>query len=197
MQGEREENLSLELDPALTSLALPQSAVLLHTEEGGNSAPCPVLLIPPLRGMEVHCLLPRGSGEGRWTETEGGGGVGVQKAVSSRGAWLQQGRFCRKGFFSLLTCLFIPRPLPRRGNWLFLERFWPVPPRDSGWEVSAVPCPGFMSSISKAKVLIRVWSLKSPSCKQPALPLFRDCMASLLRPVILDLGGGSRRKGST
>ena len=64
-----------------------------------------------------------------------------------------------------------------------------MPPGDSVWEVSAVPCPGFMGSISKAKGLIRVWSLKSPSCKQPVLPLFRDRMASLLHPVILDLGG--------
>lgn len=101
-------------------------------------------------------------------------------------------KVCRKGF-----CLFIPRSLARRGNWLFLERFWPMPPGDSGLEVSAIPCPGFMGSISKAKGLIRGWSFMSPSCKQPALPLFRDCMASFLHPVILDLGGGSRRKGPT
>lgn len=52
-------------------------------------------------------LLPQGSGDGRWTETEGGGGARVQNTVSSPGAWLPQGRFCRKGFLSLLTCLFL------------------------------------------------------------------------------------------
>ena len=132
-------------------------------------------------------LLPQGSGDGRWTETEGGGGARVQNTVSSPGAC---GKVLPKRFLVVVNLpFFIPRPLPRRGNSLFLELFWSVPPGDSVWEVSAVPCPGFMGSISKAKGLIRVWSLKSPSCQQPVLPLFRDRMSSLLHPVILDLGG--------